>query len=82
VRIEYAFVAAAAIMLTWVTNVYEVISIASRAFAMYYALQSAVALIIAYQMDSPYKHKMMRIVGFGALMLVCSLVAVFGLPAE
>ena len=63
--------------LTWVTDVNEIISYASRAFAVYYALQCVVAAIMAWPRGSR-----LRSLAFGGLAFVCSAVAIFGLPAE
>lgn len=42
-RQAYAVLVAAGIALTWSANVFQIISYASRAFALYYAIQAAIA---------------------------------------
>ena len=80
-RLEYAIVSIIAITLTWVTNIYEIISIASRAFALYYLLQCIVALIVVQQ-SKDIKHRHAYFIGFAALALCCAAVTIFGVSAE
>ncbi len=51
-RQAYALLVAAGIIMTWTLNVFEIISYASRAFALYYALQSALAALAARRLGS------------------------------
>jgi hypothetical protein len=46
-RLAYTFLVGIGILLTWKANIFEIISYASRAFALYYALQAAIASIRA-----------------------------------
>ncbi|MEZ0121739.1 MAG: hypothetical protein AB9Q21_04135 [Candidatus Reddybacter sp.] len=48
-RLGYIFVVTLAIVLIWSANIFEIITIASRAFAAYYLLQCLVALSINYR---------------------------------
>ncbi|SIS59840.1 hypothetical protein [Phaeovulum vinaykumarii] len=45
VRGAYAVLVAAGLALTWSANIFEIIAYASRAFAAYYAIQSAIAAL-------------------------------------
>ncbi len=79
-RFAYAIVSLAAISLTWLTNVYEIISFASRAFALYYALQCLVAILVVHSdpsIPNPYR----RMVAYFMVLILCAGVTVFGLPA-
>lgn len=77
----YLFILLVTLVLTWETNVNEIIAYASRAFALYYALQCAVALFMAIRIkDLP--NRKMRLVQFAVLSLICMLVFALGLPAE
>jgi hypothetical protein len=70
-----------AVALTWETNVNVIIAYASRAFALYYLLQCAVALLVVREVhDLPWRRG--RTVIFSLLGVVCLLVFAFGLPAE
>lgn len=79
-RGAYAIALAVTLMLTWVTDVNQIIAYASRAFALYYALQCAVAAVVAWKSDDKARHA--RAVWFGLLALVCAAVVVLGVPAE
>ncbi|PZX15974.1 hypothetical protein LX81_02244 [Palleronia aestuarii] len=66
-------VAAGAILLTWFADTLQILAIASRAFAVYYALQCAVTFIVAQSLA-------VRIAA-GALVALCTFVALFAVPA-
>jgi len=76
-RHTYPLIALVAGVVTWETDVYSLITFASRCFALYYALQCLVAALSASRRDSPC-----RTSGFAALALVCAAIVVFGTPAE
>jgi hypothetical protein len=46
VRLTYAAIGIAAIALTWSANTFEILALASRAFAVYYFLQCVVAMLV------------------------------------
>ena len=77
---NYMIVSAAAIAITWVTNVYEIISYASRAFALYYCFQCVVAVLVVKRVPSVDSPKS-RTMAYGFLALVCLAVTLFGIPA-
>ena len=71
-RLSFALVALAAIALNWLTEIFEVVALASRAFALYYSLQSVVACVVATALSK-------RVV-FAGLAVLLLLVAVFAIP--
>ncbi|MCA8967141.1 MAG: hypothetical protein KDC48_19840 [Planctomycetes bacterium] len=77
-RLTYVGLVTACIALTWAADIYAIISYASRAFALYYALQCALAtrLSIADQ-----RHPL-RSITYAALTLGMIAVLVLGLPVE
>jgi hypothetical protein len=79
VKYDYVVVSAVSIVLTWMTDVYQIISVASRAFALYYVLQCAVAVLVARR--SSVAFPVLRQAAYGALGAVCLAVALFGIPA-
>lgn len=79
-RINYAIVSVAAIILTWLTDVYGIISYASRAFAFYYALQCVIAILVLRKVSSVSLPKIKSIL-FGVLAGLCALITLFGIPA-
>ena len=77
----YGFILAATLLLTWATQVNQIIAYASRAFAFYYLLQTLVALVVCYRArDISYRHARLGL--FGVIALLCFCVFAFGLPAE
>ena len=73
----YALILLITIALTWETNVNLIIVYASRAFALFYLLQSCLATILAKRnKDSK------RALLFASLTIICGLVFSIGAPAE
>jgi len=76
----YALIAIVAIAITWNTDVFRIITLASQAFAVFYLVQSCVALSIAY--DKRDLEKRWRHIGvYFAAALLCLSVVLFGMPA-
>ena len=74
-------IGAATIGLTWLTDVLSIISLASRAFALFYALQCGIAAVTAHgRRDAPGRRWVM--IGGAALAAVSLAVTIGGLPAE
>ncbi len=83
-RFVYAVVAAVAIAVTWATDVLQIISLASRAFALFYAIQCLVAVLVAIRPASEEKadkRSLPRAALFTLVGLACLAVTVFGIPA-
>lgn len=74
---SYAVLVAAGILLTWSTDVFQIISYASRAFAFYYALQAAIAAAAADRRSEKHLAAL-----FGGLSLLGLMITLFGIPAE
>ena len=76
-RMAYALLTCIGLSLTWFSDVFQIISYASRAFAIYYTLQAAIAALTAW------RHKQQwRSLGFAILTLLGVLIIVFGQPVE
>jgi hypothetical protein len=73
----YVGVVVAGIALTWTSNVFEIISYGSRAFAVYYGLQSLNATILA-----AHRRSYAATVFFALLTLLATAIAALGIPAE
>ena len=79
-RYAYLLILAATLALTWETNVNVIIAYASRAFALYYALQCYVAfLVVRKQQD--LSQRSVKLTLFPALSVICLLVAILGVPS-
>ena len=76
-RMGYALLTLVGLLLTWGADVFQIISYASRAFAIYYALQSAIAAAVASEQGL---HK--RSFGYGLLAALGAAIAVFGSAVE
>jgi hypothetical protein len=77
-RAGYVALGAVGLVLTWSANVFEIISYASRAFALYYGLQAAIAAITAGRSAQPA----WKVVLFAALAIPRLVVVIFGQPVE
>ena len=76
-KLAYALLVGVGLVLTWTANIFEIISYASRAFALYYALQSTIATIRAARSGHPAQSAI-----FAVLALVGVGIVVFGTPVE
>lgn len=79
VRYTYLLILAVTLALTWQTDVTVIIAYASRAFALFYTLQCAVAAVVAWTQDKPGRVR--RAVWFGVLGLFSLAVFALGVPA-
>ena len=77
----YLVVSILAIILIWTADLLEIISFASRAFAVYYLLQCVVALIANHH---HYKHKGYRLymLRFIILASILAFMVIFAIPAK
>jgi len=73
-RWGYILVGGGAIVLTWSTDTYQIVALASRAFAFYYMLQCFVAISVS-------RSGVQRLV-FGLVALVLGFITVFAVPAS
>ena len=71
----YAVLTGLGVALTWVSEIYEIIAYASRAFALYYGIQALIAALGSRRDPA-------RAIWFLALALAGLAMAVFGTPAE
>lgn len=81
IRHAYLLILVVTVVLTWETDVNEIIAYASRAFALFYMLQCGVAFVVARQLKD-LRGRTARQVMFAVLALVCLLVFALGLPSE
>lgn len=80
VRYAYMLILIVTIFLTWATDVNGIIAYASRAFALFYTLQSAVAAIVAMQSKSVENHTQ-KATFYSVISLLCLMVFLFGVPS-
>ncbi len=77
-RVAYAVLVAVGLVLTWSTDVFQIISYASRAFALYYALQALIAATAAWR-NLDYRR---RAPLYLALALLALTIALLGTSVE
>lgn len=80
IRYAYLLILLVTVVLTWSTNVNEIIAYASRAFALYYTLQCVVAWIVAWQEQNLHRRPR-RLATFAFLAVMCFLVFALGIPS-
>ncbi len=85
-NISYIGVSIFAILLVWTADLLQIISVASRAFALYYLLQCVLALIVSHH---HYRHKRYRLhqtylhrTYFTTVAAILAFIVVFAIPAE
>ena len=76
-RQGYAILVVIGLLLTWTANVFQIISYASRAFALYYGLQSAIATLRALRNGETARAGM-----FGSATLLAALIVILGRSVE
>jgi len=77
-RQAYAILVTVGLTLTWTADIFQIIAYASRAFALYYAIQSLIAAIAAWRSPGRRIHA----VGFGALCMLGLMIVVLGTSVE
>ncbi len=76
-KLSYAVLTAIGLALTWVFDVFQIIGFASRAFALYYGLQSTIAAVTAWR-----RHERFHALGFAILAVLGALIVAFGQSVE
>ena len=80
-RSAYPALIAFSIALIWLFNIFEVIAIASRAFAFYYLMQVLIALVVAGHVLKG-RQRLARQLWYALLAVLLALIVVFALPVE
>lgn len=68
----YAIIGAGAIVLTWSADTFQIVTLASRAFAFYYMLQCCVAISVS-------KSNIQK-AGMGCIAMILAFIAIFSVP--
>ena len=77
----YVIVSVFAIVLVWAADLLEIISFASRAFAVYYLLQCIVAILASRQHYAGTAH-LTQVVRFAILATILAVIVIFAIPAK
>ncbi|MGB5304654.1 MAG: hypothetical protein WBO57_00265, partial [Gammaproteobacteria bacterium] len=78
----YVAVSLFAIVLIWTADLLEIISFASRAFALYYLLQCIVALMVSYHHHYENWAYFAHRAHFATVATILAFVVVFAIPAK
>jgi hypothetical protein len=76
----YPLIAVVSIAIVWSTDVFRIITLASQAFALFYLVQSCVALSIAVERRD-LEYRAGHIAFFAVVALFCLCVVMFGVPS-
>ena len=77
VKTGHAVTALAAIAITWLADIYQIITYASQAFVTYYALQSLQATLSAWKLDRRWRGAL-----YAVGIVIALVVVFFAVPAE
>ena len=77
----YLLVSLFAIILIWTADLLEIISFASRAFALYYLLQCVIALIVSCHLCEHKGYRLCR-AHFATVATILAFIVVFAIPAK
>ncbi|MDI1252682.1 hypothetical protein [Thermomonas sp.] len=77
VNIGHLVTALAAIAITWLADIYQIITYASQAFVAYYALQSLQAMLSAWKLGRKWRAAI-----YAVGIVIALVVVVFAVPAE
>ena len=77
----YPIIMGCAIGLIWMTNIFELVAIASRAFAIYYMLQTLLATRLALSVETGMRRNALT-AGFASLSVLLLGVVLFAKAAE
>lgn len=75
----FAIASALAIAVVWLTDPFEVVAVSSRAFALFYALQCGLAILVSWRTG---RGSWAARTGFVLVGLICLVAAAVGAPAE
>lgn len=79
VPLAYALASVLAIAVVWLTDPFQIIAVSSRAFALFYAMQCAIALLVARRTGVGTAP---GYAGIAVMGLICLVAAAIGAPAE
>jgi len=77
----YLVVSLFAIILVWTADLLEIITFASRAFALYYLLQCIIALIVSCHLSEHKGYRLCR-AHFATVATILAFIVVFAIPAK
>ncbi|MDP1026824.1 hypothetical protein Q5H91_06345 [Sphingomonas sp. KR1UV-12] len=79
VPLAFTLAGALAVLVVWLTDPFEVVALSSRAFALFYAMQCALAMMVSIKHGAGSSGQR---VGFVVIGLICVVAVFVGAPAE
>ncbi len=80
-RVSYPVIAVLAVALIWNSHIFQVVALASRAFAFYYMLQAILAARLAVKVASGRRRGLL-VCSYGGLALLLLFIVLFAIPVE
>ncbi len=80
-RYGYLIVTGLAIAVVWLVDVFAIISVASRAFAAFYLVQTVMAFSVLYR-DQSLPRRTSLLLSYGVLIVVMAFIVGFAIPAD
>lgn len=81
VNTSYLVITVLAIVLTWLTNIYEIIVYASKAYALFYAIQLLITCALLIRQNTIAK-SLPKLMMYASLLCLMLLVITFGIPVK
>lgn len=78
---SYLLITMAGVILTWLTNIYQIITIASKAFAIYYLLQVLITVLI-YKDKKDLPHRGIALAFYIFIAIAMVAIITLGVPVE
>ncbi|MFK3891466.1 hypothetical protein [Sphingomonas sp. NPDC079357] len=79
VPLAFTLAGALAVLVVWLTDPFQVVALSSRAFALFYAMQCVLALLVSLRSGAG---STLYRVGFVAVGVICLVAVIVGAPAE
>jgi hypothetical protein len=80
-KTSYLLITLTGVILTWFTNIYTIITYASKAFAIYYAIQLVLSIVVL-KANQVIPGRKLRMFMYFSLMIIMLMVVVFGIPVK
>jgi hypothetical protein len=80
-RSSYPFIALCAAVLIWTTDIFQIVALASRAFALYYLLQTVLAIRMSADFATGIR-RLLLVLSFVSLAVLLGAIMIFAKPVE
>lgn len=80
-KVSYPIITCVSVILVWSTDIFEIVALASRAFAIYYFLQAVLAIRLSASFQTG-THRKLTIASYGTLAAVLLAIVIFAKAVE